>query len=116
MVHRLRTSELDFGCAICDRSVTMSSRESAHLDRLLRALADPTRRQILRLLKDRPGMTTNEVADRVSGMTRWGVMKHLATLAEAGLVQTLPDGRRRRHFREAAALEPLGDWLAGATE
>ena len=47
-------------------------------------------------------------------MTRWGVMKHLALLEEAGLVQTLPEGRRRRHFREAAALRPLSDWLSEA--
>jgi predicted transcriptional regulator len=85
-----------------------------NLDRLLRAVADPTRRRILRLLSERPGLTTNEIAGRVPGMTRWGVMKHLALLEEAGLVQTLPEGRRRRHFREAAALRPLSDWLAEA--
>jgi DNA-binding transcriptional ArsR family regulator len=94
----------------------MVTGEFADLDRLLRALADPTRRRILRLLKDRPGMTTNEIAGHVHGMTRWGVMKHLTTLAEAGLVQTLPDGRRRRHFREEAALKPLQDWLSAASE
>jgi predicted transcriptional regulator len=92
----------------------MATSDSAELDRLLRALADPTRRRILLLLTQRPGMTTNEIAGRVPGMTRWGVMKHLALLVEAGLVQTLPEGRRRRHFREAAALRPLRDWLAEA--
>ncbi len=90
----------------------MSTGEPATLDRLLRALADPTRRRILRLLKDRPGMTTNEIAGNVHGMTRWGVMKHLTLLGQAGLVQTLPEGRRRRHFREEAGLKPLQDWLA----
>lgn len=92
----------------------MPTTDSTELDRLLRALADPTRRRILRLLTQRPGMTTNEIAGRVPGMTRWGVMKHLAVLVEVGLVQTLPEGRRRRHFREAAALRPLHDWLAEA--
>jgi predicted transcriptional regulator len=92
----------------------MPTTDSTELDRLFRALADPTRRRILRLLTQRPGMTTNEIAGRVPGMTRWGVMKHLALLVEAGLVQTLPEGRRRRHFREAAALRPLQDWLAEA--
>ena len=92
----------------------MTATDDSALDRLLRALADPTRRRILRLLAQNPGMTTNEIADRVAGMTRWGVMKHLALLSEAGLVQTLPEGRRRRHFREAAALRPLHDWLAEA--
>jgi DNA-binding transcriptional ArsR family regulator len=94
----------------------MVTGESADLDRLLRALADPTRRRILRLLKDRPGMTTNEIAGQIHGMTRWGVMKHLTLLGEAGLVQTLPEGRRRRHFRETAAFKPLQDWLAAASD
>jgi len=92
----------------------MPGTDSDNLDRLLRAVADPTRRRILRLLSERPGLTTNELAARVPGMTRWGVMKHLALLEEAGLVQILPEGRRRRHFREAAALRPLSDWLAEA--
>jgi DNA-binding transcriptional ArsR family regulator len=94
----------------------MPATESADLDRPLRALADPTRRRILRLLKDRPGMTTNEIAGQIHGMTRWGVMKHLGLLAEAGFVQTLPEGRRRRHFRETAAFKPLRDWLEAAVE
>jgi DNA-binding transcriptional ArsR family regulator len=94
----------------------MAPAESADLDRVLRAIADPTRRRILRLLAQRPGMTTNEIAEHISAMTRWGVMKHLAFLAESGLVQTLPEGRRRRHFREAAALKPLQDWLSAASE
>jgi DNA-binding transcriptional ArsR family regulator len=94
----------------------MAITESADLDRLLRALADPTRRRILALLVQRPGMTTNELAAQVQGMSRWGVMKHVGLLAEAGLVQTLPEGRRRRHFREVATLKPLQDWLAGALE
>ena len=100
--------------SLCDYSVTVTASNSADLDRLLRALADPTRRRILALLAARPGMTTNEIAGRFSGMTRWGVMKHIALLADAGLVQTLPEGRRRRHFRETAALKPLQDWLTEA--
>jgi DNA-binding transcriptional ArsR family regulator len=86
----------------------------ADLDMVLRALADPTRRRILGLLSDRPGMTTSEISAHIDGMTRWGVMKHLALLAEAGLVQTMADGRRRRHFREQAALTPLRAWLASS--
>jgi DNA-binding transcriptional ArsR family regulator len=87
---------------------------SPELDLLLRALADPTRRRLYRLLGSKPGMTTHELAAQVPGMTRWGVMKHLAQLREAGLVQTLPEGRRRRHFREEAALVPLRRWLDAA--
>jgi DNA-binding transcriptional ArsR family regulator len=83
------------------------------LDVLLRALADPNRRQIIHLLATQPGLTTGQLADRVAGITRWAVMKHLAVLREAGLLQTLDEGRRRRHYREAAALEPLRRWLEG---
>lgn len=92
----------------------MPTHDSADLDRLLRALADPTRRRILHLLATRPGLTTHQLAAQVPGMTRWGVMKHLGQLREAGLVQTLPEGRRRRHFREPAALGVLRRWLDGA--
>jgi DNA-binding transcriptional ArsR family regulator len=87
------------------------------LDDVLHALADPTRRRIFELLGERPGLTTSQLADRIPSMTRWGVMKHLAALRDAGLLQTLPEGRRRRHYREPAALHLVGEWLrrAGST-
>ena len=83
----------------------------SRLDDLLRALADPTRRRLLAVVASQPGLTTAELAALTNGMTRWGVMKHLAVLASAGLIQTMPEGRRRRHFHEPAALEPLRRWL-----
>ncbi len=49
------------------------------------------------------------------GMTRFGVMKHLAVLRDAGLIQTLPAGRRRHHYGVERALEPLREWLAPAS-
>lgn len=85
--------------------------EDPRLDELLRALADGTRRRLLWLVEANPGITTAELASRTTGMTRWGVMKHLEVLARAGLIQALPEGRRRRHFHEPAALEPLRRWL-----
>ncbi len=48
-------------------------------------------------------------------MTRWGVMKHLAILDGAGLIQTMPEGRHRRHFHEPQALDPLRRWLADSS-
>jgi DNA-binding transcriptional ArsR family regulator len=81
------------------------------LDAVARSIADPTRRQILSLLVAQPGLTTGQLAERVAGITRWGVMKHLAVLRDAGLVQTLDEGRRRRHYREAAPLAQLRQWL-----
>lgn len=84
------------------------------LDLLLRALADPTRRRLLAVVASQPGLTTAELGALTKGMTRWGVMKHLAVLGSAGLIQTMPEGRHRRHFHEPAALEPLRRWLAHA--
>lgn len=58
-----------------------------------RALADPTRRRLLDLLRDRPG-TTGELAAHFA-LTRFAVMKHLGMLEEAGLIVVRREGRRR---------------------
>ncbi|HVM29904.1 MAG TPA: metalloregulator ArsR/SmtB family transcription factor [Candidatus Limnocylindrales bacterium] len=81
------------------------------LDGTLRAISDPTRRQILQLLGTQPGLTTGQLAERVGGISRWAVMKHLAVLRKAGLVQTLDEGRRRRHYRELPPLRAVERWL-----
>ena len=65
---------------------------SDDLDPVWRALADPTRRAILDLLRRR-SRTTQEIAERIPELSRFGVMKHLAVLREAGLVQTREQGR-----------------------
>ena len=76
------------------------------------ALADPTRRRILELLASQRSVSTNELAVMFP-VTRWAVMKHLAVLQGAGLVQTMPEGRRRLHFLERRRLEAVRTWLAG---
>lgn len=86
-------------------------RADEQLDELLRALSDSTRRRLYALIAQRPGSTTNELAAQTADMTRWGVMKHLAVLRAAGLIQTLPEGRRRRHYLERDALGALREWL-----
>jgi DNA-binding transcriptional ArsR family regulator len=86
--------------------------DEATIELALRALADPTRRRIYELLAAQPGLTTSQLARRSSGITRWGVMKHLAVLRDAGLISTLAEGRHRRHYREVAPLEALRSWLA----
>ena len=65
---------------------------SDDLDQVWKALADPTRRAILDLLRQK-ARTTTEIVDRVPSISRFGVMKHLAVLREAGLVQTREEGR-----------------------
>ena len=81
------------------------------LDNVLRALADPTRRDLLRMVIRQPGQSTAQLVERTDGMSRWGVMKHLAVLRDAGLIQTMVQGRHRRHFPERGALRSLRQWL-----
>ena len=64
------------------------------LDPVWKALADPTRRAVLDLLRDRP-LTTTEIVDAFPHLTRFGVMKHLDALRGAGLVHTREEGRQR---------------------
>ena|SRR6266446_4893164 len=66
---------------------------AAHdLDRVWKALSDPTRRRILDLLRPMP-RTTTDIVEQVPGLSRYGVMKHLAVLRKAGLVQSREEGR-----------------------
>jgi predicted transcriptional regulator len=85
--------------------------DDANLDAICHALADPIRRALWRRLGESPGATTAALADDHPAVTRWAVMKHLAVLRRAGLIQTLPEGRRRRHYRNERALVPLRSWL-----
>ncbi len=61
-------------------------------DRVFKALADPTRRLLLDRLFTRDGRTLSDLESEVE-MTRFGVMKHLKVLEEAGLVVTRRSGR-----------------------
>jgi DNA-binding transcriptional ArsR family regulator len=64
------------------------------VDESLRAVADPTRRAILRLVRDdeRPA---GEIAGHFPSMSRPAVSQHLRVLTEAGLVDVRPEGNRR---------------------
>ena len=93
----------------------MEQSETERLDRAFHALADASRRRLWALLGEQPGATTMELAAAVPRLSRWGVMKHLAVLRDAGLVQTLPRGRQRCHFRVDRSLGPAAEWLADAT-
>jgi DNA-binding transcriptional ArsR family regulator len=88
-------------------------RESTDLDVVFGALADSTRRCIVAHLRSHVGPTTGELVAVVPGLTRFAVMKHIEVLRRAGLVQSLPEGRRRRHFLVDRSLGPARSWLAG---
>ena len=70
---------------------------TGHDDRVFKALADPTRRFLLDLLFARDGRTLTELESELE-MTRFGVMKHLKVLEEAGLVVSRRQGREKLHF------------------
>ena len=74
------------------------------------ALAEPARRQILELLRERE-RSVNELVERLK-LSQPGVSKHLRVLREAGLVRVRPDGRRRWYGLRAEPLAGLDEWLA----
>jgi DNA-binding transcriptional ArsR family regulator len=66
-------------------------------DAVFKALADPSRRHLLDRLFERDGRTLTELESTLD-MTRFGVMKHLRVLEQAGLVVTRRSGREKLHF------------------
>ena len=94
------------------------------MDEVFRALADPTRRSLLDALFERDGQTLSELVERLP-MTRFGVMKHLKVLEEAGLVTTKRRGREKLHFLNPVPIRLVHDrwvskyaepWAAGLSE
>ena len=75
------------------------------------ALADPTRRQVVRTLSEQPDLTASRLASRLP-MTRQAVAKHLAALDRAGLVQGRREGREMRYSLTPAPLADAMDWMA----
>lgn len=103
-------------------------------DLVFKALADPTRRLLLDRLFERDGRTLGELEEQVPGLTRFGVMKHLSVLEQAGLVVARRQGRYKKHYlnpvpirliyerwlgkyrdRQVTALLDLKDHLEGAS-
>ncbi|MBC8088248.1 MAG: helix-turn-helix transcriptional regulator [Phycisphaerae bacterium] len=85
-------------------------------DRVFKALADPTRRLLLDRLFARDGRTLNELESDLE-MTRFGVMKHLRLLEEAGLVVTRRSGREKMHFLNPVPIRLIHDrWIDKFTE
>lgn len=74
-----------------------------------RALADPTRRDILMMLS-REDMTIADVSTRFD-MTRAAVKKHLTVLSDGGLITVTPRGRERINSINPAGFAPALNWL-----
>ncbi|MFC4591733.1 ArsR/SmtB family transcription factor [Sphaerisporangium corydalis] len=85
-------------------------------DRVFKALADPTRRRLLDRLFAQDGRTLSDLESDVD-MTRFGVMKHLRLLEEAGLVVTRRSGREKLHFLNVVPIRLIHDrWIDKYTE
>ncbi len=92
------------------------SDEDAELELVFKALADPTRRLLLDLLFEREGRTLSELESGID-MTRFGVMKHLRLLEEAGLVVSQKRGREKLHFLNPVPIRLIHDrWIDKYTE
>jgi DNA-binding transcriptional ArsR family regulator len=74
------------------------------------ALADPTRRAVLRSLAERPGLTASRLAGELP-MTRQAVAKHLGALSGAGLVEARREGRETRYTLTPAPLADAIEWM-----
>jgi uncharacterized protein YndB with AHSA1/START domain len=86
------------------------------MDAVFRALADPTRRSLLDELFKEDGQTLRALEERLP-MTRFGVMKHLRVLEEAGLVVTKRRGREKLHFLNPVPIRLVHDrWVSKYAE
>jgi DNA-binding transcriptional ArsR family regulator len=86
------------------------------MDEVFKALADPTRRSLLDELFEQDGQTLSALEGRLP-MTRFGVMKHLRVLEEAGLVTTRKRGREKLHFLNPVPIRLVHDrWVSKYAE
>jgi DNA-binding transcriptional ArsR family regulator len=86
------------------------------MDLVFKALADPTRRGLLDELYKQDGQTLSALERRLA-MTRFGVMKHLKVLEQAGLVVTRRRGREKLHFLNPVPIRMVHDrWVSKYAE
>ena len=98
----------------CDHLVTYY--QTVTDDPVFKALADPTRRLLLDRLYERDGRSLTELESDLE-MTRFGVMKHLRVLEDAGLVVTRRSGREKLHFLNPVPIRLIHDrWIDKYTE
>jgi uncharacterized protein YndB with AHSA1/START domain/DNA-binding transcriptional ArsR family regulator len=84
---------------------------AAYHDEVFRALADPSRRQLLDSLNRHNGQTLRELCSGLR-MARQSVSKHLAILEAANLVSTVRRGREKLHYLNAAPINEIGErWI-----
>jgi DNA-binding transcriptional ArsR family regulator len=113
--HPTVTGRRRLGPLTRDQKVTYAH-EVTDEDRVFKALADPTRRFLLDRLFTRDGRTLTELESELE-MTRFGVMKHLRVLEDAGLVVARRSGREKLHFLNPVPIRLIHDrWIDKYTE
>ncbi len=85
------------------------------MDQVFKALADPTRRQLLDRLHADNGQTLGELCEHLA-MTRQAVTKHLGVLEEANLVVAVRQGREKLHYLNPAPIHEIYDRWIGKYE
>lgn len=85
------------------------------MDKVFKALADPTRRQLLDRLHADNGQTLGQLCARLD-MTRQAVTKHLTLLEEANLVVVLWQGREKLHYLNPVPIHEIADRWIGKFE
>ena len=105
---RARASSLNVTCKLRKRCVTYAGME------VFEAVADPTRREILALLRNRE-LAAGDVAGAFA-ISRPAISRHLRILRECGLVAWRGDGQRRIYRLRAAPLRDVQAWLDGYRE
>jgi DNA-binding transcriptional ArsR family regulator/uncharacterized protein YndB with AHSA1/START domain len=84
---------------------------------IFRALGDPSRRLMLDRLFDRDGQTLGELTAHLPEMTRFGVMRHLDVLEDAGLIETRKVGREKHHYLNPVPIRLVADrWIGKFAE
>ena len=83
------------------------------MEPVFKALADLNRRRLLDQLFERDGQTLGELQACLPQMTRFGVMKHLSVLEDAGLISTRKIGREKFHYLNPVPIQQIGDrWIS----
>ncbi|HEY1311631.1 MAG TPA: metalloregulator ArsR/SmtB family transcription factor [Pseudolabrys sp.] len=85
------------------------------MDLVFKALADPSRRDLLDRLRANNGQTLGQLCERLD-MTRQAVSKHLGLLEEANLVATVKRGREKLHYLNPVPIHEIGERWIGKFE
>ena len=85
--------------------------ETAGVDTVMRALADPTRRAVFERIAQSDEISVVELT-RGSGVTQGAISQHLKSLKRAGLIANRAQGRNVFYFAEPKGLDPLFDWMS----